>query len=91
MIYFQIILSSTLEIYNKAVKNFLPSPSRSHYVFNLRDFARVVQVKHFFYAVVTLMVAHDKTKHFSFKNLSSMNNDKELFLTPLFCEKLKNC
>ncbi|KAJ8301425.1 hypothetical protein KUTeg_020412 [Tegillarca granosa] len=41
--YSRIILSSTLEIYNKAVKNFLPSPSRSHYVFNLRDFARVVQ------------------------------------------------
>ncbi|XP_065937642.1 dynein axonemal heavy chain 3 isoform X7 [Magallana gigas] len=39
----RIILTSTLEIYNSAIANFLPTPSRSHYVFNLRDFARVVQ------------------------------------------------
>ncbi|XP_053376707.1 dynein axonemal heavy chain 3-like [Mercenaria mercenaria] len=39
----RIIVSATLEIYQKAIQNFLPSPSRSHYVFNLRDFARVVQ------------------------------------------------
>ncbi|XP_069141245.1 dynein axonemal heavy chain 3-like isoform X4 [Argopecten irradians] len=39
----RIILVSTMEIYNSAIVKFLPSPSRSHYVFNLRDFARVVQ------------------------------------------------
>ena len=32
-----------MEIYNNAIAKFLPTPSRSHYVFNLRDFARVVQ------------------------------------------------
>ncbi|XP_052779096.1 dynein axonemal heavy chain 3-like isoform X2 [Mya arenaria] len=39
----RIIVTATLEIYQKAIANFLPTPSRSHYVFNLRDFARVVQ------------------------------------------------
>ncbi|KAL3852322.1 hypothetical protein ACJMK2_015979 [Sinanodonta woodiana] len=41
--YSRIIVSATLEIYQKAVNSFLPTPSRSHYIFNLRDFARVVQ------------------------------------------------
>ncbi|XP_052058680.1 dynein axonemal heavy chain 3-like isoform X1 [Mytilus californianus] len=39
----RIIITNTMEIYNSAISKFLPTPSRSHYVFNLRDFARVVQ------------------------------------------------
>jgi dynein heavy chain len=39
----QIMISATTEIFQRAVAQFLPTPSKSHYVFNLRDFSRVVQ------------------------------------------------
>ena len=37
------MVASTMFIYQMACKNFLPMPSKSHYVFNLRDFARVMR------------------------------------------------
>jgi len=41
----QILLSATLDVYQQAVGKLLPTPAKSHYVFNLRDFTRVVQVR----------------------------------------------
>ena len=37
------MVQATMAVYKAAVSTFLPTPSKSHYVFNLRDFSRVVR------------------------------------------------
>ena len=35
-------VSATLQVFNNSIQTFLPTPSKSHYLFNLRDFSRVI-------------------------------------------------
>eukprot|EP00762_Andalucia_godoyi_P000179 ANDGO_02454.mRNA.1 Dynein-1-beta heavy chain len=39
----QSIVAATLDVFKTSISQLLPTPSKSHYLFNLRDFGRVVQ------------------------------------------------
>ena len=36
------VVEATLSLYKSVLDNFLPTPAKCHYMFNLRDFAKVI-------------------------------------------------
>nr|XP_035128016.2 dynein axonemal heavy chain 6 isoform X3 [Callithrix jacchus] len=45
------IVEASVEIYNRMSVDLLPTPAKSHYIFNLRDLSKCVQDKHFGIAI----------------------------------------
>jgi len=41
-IFAEYIIKSAVQIYTRAIENFLPTPTKCHYTFNLRDLSKVV-------------------------------------------------
>ena len=42
------VIAATMDIFNEATNHLLPTPNKCHYTFNLRDFAKVIQVSFLF-------------------------------------------
>lgn len=42
-IFAEYIVKSSVQIYQRAINDFLPTPTKCHYTFNLRDLSKVVQ------------------------------------------------
>ena len=49
------MISATIELYRAIIVRFLPTPTRIHYLFNLRDISKVVHFNFNLYSILILM------------------------------------
>ena len=38
------MVAASLELYSTVIARFLPTPNKTHYIFNLRDISKVIQL-----------------------------------------------
>uniref|UniRef100_A0A7S1IC30 Dynein heavy chain n=1 Tax=Eutreptiella gymnastica TaxID=73025 RepID=A0A7S1IC30_9EUGL len=80
----ELFVQATVEVYNEVIKVMLPTPSKSHYLFNMRDMSKVfqglMQTKHELLETKEQLIviwAHECLRTFS-DRLNDMN-DKQWF------------
>uniref|UniRef100_A0A8D3EFW0 AAA+ ATPase domain-containing protein n=1 Tax=Scophthalmus maximus TaxID=52904 RepID=A0A8D3EFW0_SCOMX len=75
----KIMVQATMAVYKDAIDCFLPTPSKSHYIFNLRDFARVIRGVLLEGDKLIRLWIHEVYRVFYDRLID--NNDKEMFFS----------
>ena len=78
----KIMVQATMSVYKDTIDSFLPTPSKSHYIFNLRDFARVI--RGVLLAPHTHMQVREGGKNREIDRVCSRNSPLCKFLVALF-------
>uniref|UniRef100_A0A4W6EBD4 Dynein axonemal heavy chain 3 n=1 Tax=Lates calcarifer TaxID=8187 RepID=A0A4W6EBD4_LATCA len=84
----KIMVQATMAVYKDTMDSFLPTPSKSHYIFNLRDFARVIRGVLLDGDKLIRLWIHEVYRVFYDRLID--NEDKETFFS-IVKERTSNC